>query len=235
MDLHVSANKLAEFITARTPQRRRSIVRQQLKQHHKVKKGYAPWYGAFETPSRAFLASGARDEGILLRAIERMKGRTGKPWLDTDSRITAEALKALLALAPDVRALGAKFSKPPPRLKARLRFDDVAVTVTPDMIVRGVRNGKPLIGSLRFYLAKESSYQLGQRGAELVAAMQHRWLAESATGESAPDAGLCLVIECFQGRVTAAPEDHDQALATIARGAREFARLWHALENEEAA
>jgi len=235
MSLQVSANKLAEFITAKTPQRRRSIVRQQLRQHHKVKKGYAPWYGAFETPSRSFLAGGAKDEGILLRAIERMKGRLGRPWLNIDSRITAEALRKLIDVAPELRGLGVSFAKPGPKLNARLQFDELAVTVTPDMIVRGERNRRPLLGSLRFYLAKESSYQLGKRGAELVAAMQYQWLAETATGERVPETDLCLVVECFQGRLTAGPADIEQALAVIAHGARQFSQLWHTLENEEAA
>lgn len=111
----------------------------------------------------------------------------------------------------------------------------MTVTVTPDMIVHGERNGMPLAGALRFYLAKESSYQLGQRGAELVAVMEHLWLTRVASGDRAPEATLCMVVECFQQRVTAAPADTHAHLAAIQKGCRDLVQLWHMLDGQEAA
>ena len=232
MSIKISANKLAEFITAKTPARRRSIVRQ-LKRAT-TKSGHAPWYMAFGTPAKRFLSGGAANEAIILREIERMKSRTGKPWLNTDSAITSEAFKHLLKLAPDIRELDVKFSAP--KLpKVKLEFGEVLVSATPDMIVRGERNGIPLMGGLRFYIAKESAYELGQRGAQLVAVMEHLWLTRVATGESSPEATLCLVLECFQQRVTPAPSDTRAHVAEIEKGCRDFSTLWHLLDGKEAA
>jgi len=228
----ISANKLAEFIIAKTPARRASLVRQHL---HKSPKGFAPFYPAFKTPATRFLEGGASNLSILDKAIERMKGRTGTPWLEIDSRITAEAIKALRETASAIQHLGVKFLPTPPRAKAQLTFQDLTVTVTPDMLVHGERNDVPLIGALRFYTAKESAYQLTEYGAELVAVMLHQWQMHAATGARAPDSDLCMVIECFQHRVTSAPADYAAHLAAIEKGARDFVALWHFLESEEAA
>ena len=230
MSIKISANKLAEFITAKTPARRKSIVRQL----RRSKSGHAPWYMAFGAPAKRFLSAGSVNSAIILREIERMKSRVGRPWLNTDSRITAQAFDKLLSLASEIQDLGVTFSTPRlPRLK--LEFADVIVTATPDMIVAGSRNGVPLVGALRFYLAKESGYALGQRGAQLVAVMQHMWLTRISTGEKAPDSSLCFVIECFQQRITVAPSDVPAYRSIIEKGCRDLSILWHSMDDKEAA
>jgi len=231
MKIRVSANKLAEFITAKTPARRKAIVRD----IKRPKKGFAPWYAAFRTPAKTFLLRGSKDTSPLDAAIEEMKTRKGNDWLNTDSAITAQALKALIDAGPILRALKVEFMKVPTGPKEKLEFGEVEVTVTPDLIVKGERSGKPLVGALRFYIAKESTYQLGKRGAELVAGMQYQWLVKNATGTRVPDTTLCMVLECFQQRVTKASDDHATDLDVIKRGCDDFARLWHLLDDEEAA
>lgn len=238
MLIHTSANKVADFIVAKTPERRRSIVRQVMRSKHQ-EKGYAPYYSAFDTPAKEFLKGGATKPAIITRAIDRLPDRksTGltRRWLDIDNRITREAFLALIELAPKIQARNVNFVSPSKSLKSILEYPEITVTVTPDLMVHGERNGVPLIGAARFYLAKDTPYQLGQRGAELVATMEFLWCLKNATGARAPDSALCMVVECIQRRVTVAPTNIETNVAAIERGCREFVEVWRQLSTEEAA
>jgi hypothetical protein len=228
--MHIPANKLAEFVSAQTPERRERLVRQ-------VKHGgtgHPIYYQCFHGPAKDFLVAGARDASGILRALDRLKVRTKTKWYEIDSRITASALKALIALGPQLYGLNAEFS-PTGKAVALLKLSDVDVSVRPNLLVHATRNGKPLVGALRFYLAKESPAQLGVRGAELVATMQYLWLTQIATGARTPDPEHCVVVECMQQRLTKAPADPSRHIAVIERGCREFAEMWHRLDSEEAA
>lgn len=235
MHITTTANKVADFIVAKTPERRRSIVRQVMRAAHQ-EKGYAPYYSAFRTPAKDFLKGGANNPAILQRAIGRLPSRTGAnpKWLAIDNRITKDALLALLQLGPRIWAQNVAFVTAP-RGKATLNYPGITVTVTPDLFVHGERNGVPLFGAARFYLAKDYPYQLGRRGAELVATMEHLWCVQNATGARAPEASLCMVLECIQQRVTLAPDDISANAAAIERGCREFVAIWRQLSTEEAA
>lgn len=231
--MHIPANKLAEFITAKTPERRERIV----KQTRLGSSGHPNYYQRFHKPAKEFLIGGAHDATGILEVLEFLKSRTETPWKTIDSKITAQALRFLITLGPKLHAIRAAFVIPGTGSKVLLKIPetDVLVSVPPNLLVHGERNGKPLVGALRFYLAKEGPYQLGIRGAELVAVMQYMWLAQIATGTRIPDAELCSVVECMQQRVTPAPEDPTAHMAAIARGCREFSRLWHSLDDQEAA
>lgn len=231
MTISIPANKVAEFVTAKTPERRKQIVRQV--KHGKS--GHPIYYTCFHGPAKEFLVTGVRDASGILRAIEDLKTRTKSSWYVIDSRITSEALRALIKLSPELHALPVTFTLPGKKSKTVLPFPDAEVTVSPNLLVHGERSGKPLVGALRFYLAKESPYQLGVRGAELVAVMEYEWLKRIASGARTPDPELCMVLECIQQRITKAPVDTSSHVAAIERGVREFAALWHLLDDKEAA
>lgn len=234
MKLHVTANTLASFITAKTPERKQSIVRT-ARRAQQNDKGYAPYYQSLRGPARRFLTDGARDASELRKLIEEMSARTGNKWHKTDARITSEAAKALIKLAPKLRELEVTYVLPKAGTKSKLEFPEIDVLVTPDMLVEKQKNNVTRAGAMRFYTAKESTYELGQKGAELVAVMQHQWLLTVASGRVMPDSSLCMVIECFQQRITTAPANTDQLLKIIEQGCHDFVRLWHGLDSKDAA
>ncbi len=231
MKPHTSCNKIAAFMTARTPERRLAIVRGAKKS---AGLSFPPYYTSFKGPARRFGASGWDDPSELRELVARMATRRGSKWLNIDSQVTSDAAKALIAAAPKLQSVGATFSLPPSGMKALLEFPELDVTATPDLIVHGERGPAPLVGGFRFFLAKEASYQLGALGAQVVAELQYIWLVRTADGRRAPDSGLCMVLECFQGRLTAAPADPHLEKA-IRKACVEFARLWHLLDDKEAA
>jgi hypothetical protein len=236
MKLHVTANTLASFITAKTPERKRSIVRNARRAAQKPK-DYAPYYQSLKTPARNFLQGGAKSPAQLHSLIETMKKRTQteEGWHKIDSRVTAKAAEALIRLAPKLRELDVIFALRGPGIKATLEFPDIDVIATPDMLVEKVNNGVRLIGAMRFYTAKESAHELGQKGAELIAVMQYQWLLKVATGKRMPDHSLCMVLECFQQRVTTAPADSENLVKAIEQGCRDFVRLWNTIDEKDAA
>ncbi len=232
MKIHVSANKLATFLAQPNFERRRAVVQGVMESRGKR---FPPFYSALRNPARRFGLSGWRNTTELNQLIGAMAHRRGSIWLNTDSRVTAEAAKRLLSLASDLRRQDFKIVLPPPKTKAILSYPGIDVVVTPDLFVEGERHGVPLIGALRFYWAKESTYALGAKGAAFVAAMQYRWLVERAVAQPLPDAELCLVIECFQGRLTAAPASSAGLDELLRQGCADFLRHWSALGGQEAA
>jgi hypothetical protein len=229
--IEVTANKLAEFIIARTPERRRAIVLQV----RRSQKAHPNYYSCFHGPARRFFISGGRDQTEIARTISRLKNRHQNDWYARDSRLTTEAFQALLKLSPRVGGLNCSFVEPGRHSRTKLQFPEVHVSVTPNLIVHGERKGKPLIGALRFYIAKESASELGQRGAGIVSVLEYLWLTQLATGSRTPDKDLCMVLECFQQRITAVPPDADEMVPIIDQACRDFARLWHTLDDEKAA
>lgn len=233
MKPHVTANTLASFLTAKTPERRQRIVRSAWLAQQSPR-DYPPYYQSLRTPARRFLANGATSSAGLNQLITRMAERGGKKWHQTDARITTEAAKALVKLSPKIRNLGVTFLMPDAG-KAKIEFPNIDVLVSPHMLVEKQSGTAKRIGAMRFYIAKESTYELGQKGAELVASMQHLWLTRISSGRIMPDHELCLVIECFQQRITSASIDSERAFKIIAQGARDFARMWEGLDSSNAA
>lgn len=234
MKLHITANKLAEFIL-KNPEQRLRLVRKLYREHARKKTDYPQYYMLLRSPAKRYLTGDASDPGELLRLLEKLVTRNETPWLTRDSKLTSEAVKSLLKLSAEIRALPATFLPTGKGTKAVLEYPDIDVIVTPDLIAHGSRNGKPLVGALRFYIAKERQFELGVRGAELVATMEHQWLTRTSDGKRIPDAVLCMVVECFQQRITKAPEDFGRHLKAIEDGCRAFSRMWHGMDGKEAA
>ena len=229
MKPHITANKLASFITSQSPERRRAIVRA-LKRSAGT--DFPQYYSALRNPARRFLASGATSTNELLQLIERMAERGGTKWLETDGRITAEAAQALIDNSAQLRSLPFRFFPPASRVKAIWEHPRVDVSVTPHLLV-ATRGKESASGALRFYIAKESTYELGVRGAQLVAMLLHLWQRGTTPLNAVPQ--HCLVLECFQQRITPAPANPSPLELTIHRGCEDFARMWHMLDTEEAA
>ena len=237
MSLTISANKLASFIAAKTPEQRRRIVRDLIRESQIQEHNYAPYYASFRSPAKRYVANGAKSTTEIQQVIEDLKKRSAvkkRRWHAIDLRVTAQAFKALIAFGPQLASMPVSFIIPPAE-KAKLQFGNVIINVTPDLLIEGQRNGVPIRGSLRFYLAKESTYQLGPRRAELVSAMQYQWLAQNPRGNLLPDTSLCMVLECIQDRITFARTDANTELAIIEQGCHDLWNLWESMGRQEAA
>ncbi|MFZ5495203.1 MAG: hypothetical protein ACOZE5_07685 [Verrucomicrobiota bacterium] len=235
MKPYVTAKDLASFLAAKSPERKMSIVRAAWRAIHSERK-FAPFYQALKTPAKKFLAGGAQNIEGLLQLIKRASvPKKDRPWHKTDARITPEAARKLIALAPNLRALDVVFVSSRKGTKARLEYPDIDVGVPLDMFVEKRVGGATRVGAVRLYTAKDQEFELGPKAAEFFAAMEYLWLIRTATGSAMPDPALCMVIECFQQRITPAPADVEPLAKAIEQGCRNFARLWHSLDSQDAA
>lgn len=140
-----------------------------------------------------------------------------------------------MALAPSLQALDAKFVPLGKGTKARLEYPDIDVGIALDMSVEKRVGEATRVGAVRLYTAKDQEFELGPKAAEFFAAMKYLWLLRTATGSTMPDTSLCIVIECFQQRITPAPTDTEVIAKVIEQGCHNFARLWHGLDSKNAA
>ena len=230
MSILVSTNKLAEFITAKTPEHRQRIVRA-LKR--RGKQGYGH-YAAFRTPACDFLSGGASDNAILENAIAQMGSRNATERITADSQRTAVAFKKLMEMAPEISLLDVSFKRYSGGRKVRLHFGEVAIPAAPHLLVHGSRNDVPLVGGLHFYVAKGRNYELGANGAMLVAAMNYLWVIDTQGTQRTPSPECCMVIECFQQRITRGSSDIEGMRETLKKGCEDLARLWHLMDDKAA-
>lgn len=135
MKPYVTAKDLASFLTAKSPERKLSIVRAAWRAFHSKRK-YPPYYQALKTPARKFLAGGAQNtEGLLQLVRTASIPKKDRPWHRTDARITPEAARKLIALASKLRALEVEFVPLGKGTKARLEYPDIDVGIPLDMSV----------------------------------------------------------------------------------------------------
>jgi hypothetical protein len=234
VEIKVSANKLAEFITAKTPERKKSIVRQLVRQESK-ERNYAPFYQRFKSPACKFMIGGCGDLSVLSNAIKALPQKCDTPWKSTDSRITKEAFISLGKIAPGIKRYGFEYSSVRSPSGNRLRFGNIYINSKPDLMVRHIRNGIPIFGAVRFYLAKESKYQIGEEGARYVAVMEYLWACHNYVGDVSPEPSLCFVVECMQKRLTFAPSDIESYKARISSECEKLEALWYLISSNEAA
>ncbi len=236
--IKVSTNVLAAFIATKSPAKKRSIVRAV-----KEKKGGPSHYGSFNKAARNYLlnkgTSRAEIDAVIASliaeaALPRDRQRS-KEWFQTRATLTAEAFKALETGIHLLDYGTLNFVLLPKGMKTRIQFGDVAINIRPDLLIEGNRNGVPIEGAFRFYVAKTAEYQLSKRAAELVSAMEYELLITNWKGKRTPDPSLCYVLECFQQRLTPAPADVQATRASIERGCREFSQIWHELDSHQAA
>ena len=227
--MRISANMLAEFILANQPERRVRLVEQV---RHSV--GHPLYYRAFEKPAREFLTGGARNALPLLALIERLEGKQGKQWHLTDAKITIKAIRSLIAMGPQISALGVEFG-PSPKRRQRLAVEGVSVSVPPHLLICRQRKGLQELGALRFYTAQDSNGHFGVHGAQLVAAMEYLWLHQTSQEATPVAPSACMVLEVFQGRITALPEDPAYLVHRVEQGAKDFAAIWQRLDAKSAA
>jgi len=227
--MQISANMLAEFILAKDSERRVRLV--QLVRHSV---SHPLYYRAFEKPAREFLMGGARNALPLLALIERLENKQGTPWHLRDAKITIKAIRLLIAMGPQISGLGVEFG-PSPKRRQRLAVEGVSVSVPPHLLIRRQRQGRPELGALRFYTAQDSNGHFGVHGAQLVAAMEYLWLNQTNQEAIPVASSACMVLEVFQGRITALPEDPAYLVHRVEQGAREFAAIWQRLDTKDAA
>lgn len=230
---------MARFITCDSLKKKQTVVRQFLNRRSNGG-GYCRLFGP---AARNFLVGKGQSRSEIDEVISYLRAEAliahDRPTQDrywkTEAKVTAAAFNGLIAAAGYIEFGKLNFVLPPKSLRKVIRFGDVEIKVSPDLLVESQRNGVPLEGAFRFMTNKMPEYRLSARASELVASMQHELLLRNWEGKATPDHHLSMVLETHIAQIRVAPDDIDRNREVLDRGCREFSRIWHDLQDHEAA
>ena len=230
---------MANFITADGFKKKQTVVRQFMNRSSNGG-GYCRLFGP---AARNFLIGKGQSRSEIDDIIAQLRSealtRHEKPTQDNywkiEAKVTAAAFNGLIASASSIEFGKLNFVLPPKSLRKVIRFDDVEIKVSPDLLVESQRNGIPLEGAFRFMTNKMPEYRLTARASELVASMQHELLLRNWEGKATPDHHLSMVLETHIAQIRVAPDDIERSREVLDRGCREFSRIWHELRDDQAA
>lgn len=147
-------------------------------------------------------------------------------WQIDNANNTADALDLFLKLAPQVLDKSRVFLAPIKK-NANVMIAGVKVSIMPDYIVHQRVDGRDHQGAVKFHLIKGKQKHLGAVGAQHVAVLLQHWLEVNLPdAQRLPHHTLCLVVECWQSRVTVAPAKSEGRMETITNACREIAEIW---------
>jgi hypothetical protein len=229
----ISLNKLGEYLATSDEARHRRIIYDQ-----KFPTGIiTKLYGSFPPSVRDVLVAGAPISGVL-EAAQRLKRQAtawkaaeataakSMKWYIDNANNTAGALERFALLAPQLVADSRTFL-PPPRKDAFVLIEGVKISIKPDYIVHQNIGGRPHLGAVKFHLIKNVKKHMGAVGAQHVAVLLQHWLEINLPDAARlPHHTLCLVVECWQNRVTSAPAKYEGRMENIAHACHEIAEIW---------
>lgn len=220
----ISANKLGEYLVTSSASRRRRILLDQKTPNNSV----VPCYRLAKEPLVDFFSGGGVAAPID-RAVVRLRGDfSGSDWAIKDRKNTADALEAVLRLAPKLPFEGVTYARGPDS-PPHLPIKGVNVSVAPHLLLRFEHRGAQCIGALKFHFTKSNESALEQEGAEYVATLLHHWLTHHGPHGLKVMPSHCLSIDVFRGAVVCAPTATMRRMSNIAAACEEIAAHWEQL------
>lgn len=214
----ISVTKLGEYMTASVV-RRRAIVRDQKRPRPVI-------VARYNTARRVIVEhlSGAADKHRLIDTIEDLDSQqpTSK-WHAQDQMLSVEALDHFfdVQLPFDTWQVQRCPGNPP-----KLDVNGVAVSVRPDLLVRGVnRAGAAWFGAVKVHISK--GFALNETAAQYSATAVHQWAEQHLATPTTPVNPLgCVVIDVFSQSVWTAPTANQRRRAHLAAACEEIALRW---------
>lgn len=219
MEKNISINQLAVFIPAEEG-KRLTIIKQQKKPNtFKV----AP-YSTARSSMKNFVKNGFSIESIRF-GVEKLQGRQStSDYQKRDIQNSIEALRKFLELQfpADFKNLKIEFVK---TNDGFLALQNLNVIVSPDIIIKGEKNGITFYGGLKFHIAKGKIFTHSE--SEYAATAIYMFLKQKFKGESI-NPNYCLSVEVFGGRITPAPDNPILHISLLKKACIELVKLWEA-------
>jgi hypothetical protein len=237
----MSATALAEYLILR-PDRQDTVLHDSRFSRPPIVNAYAEAIRAL----RAYHCDRRRPATILSGAKGALSGRAEDPSLRPSARDEARrCVEAIQLFERSENALGMRqLSLEAPPLFAEMSIAGVAVSVQPDLLVRGTAsNGEPGVGAAMFRVPKapdptgcrldETRKRRGDHRRELawyVIAMMDMLLAAQANSLGKADRNLCFVADIRLGERIEAASDHAARIRAINAACGQIARLWGTIQ-----
>lgn len=218
----ISANQLAEYTLA-SPTRRQSILR-----NAKFPPAFLVIrYGAAKAAICSYLTDDTRSMRPLAAAeheqIQQSQG-AGTSYARNDAALSAEAIKGFRAMVGPNFLPGLTF-RAFPNARPKLVVAGVDVSVSLDLVAHNMAKG--LVGGVLLQTSKAVASK-GSREAHSKCVSSLVWmLASKHLGKHGRvDRALCLSIDVFARKTTAAPNNYKRILSNIEASCSEIAMFW---------
>jgi hypothetical protein len=222
----ISANKLAEYMVARSARQRVILHDQKFPSDFK-----GMYYREAAEAIASCIASNLEDVDVLANQIAIL-GQSTAAKIGTRRRIEAniDAIETFQAMLDDVALSGAS-----PRLGAnsadRLTIQGVEISVRPEIILTSNgKKGTPLVGGLKLHFPK--TFSLGQDAAGYVSAMLQEWCRQSLQEEGSPHGPYCLVIDVGAKQAWPGVKSTAARMKDIEAACRNIAALWPSIRQD---
>jgi len=217
--VEISLNPLAEFVFA-SDRKRDSIIRRQ----KKPLKIMVARYTTARARMKKFFKEGFSKE-VIAKGIDVLQGRL--PVTDfqkSDRKNSIEALRKFLKLQfpNDFQNLKCSFST---KRNKHMLVNGVRVRVAPDLILRGVKNGRPFIGGIKFHISKGQQFTR-EEALFAATALKLFLINQIATEEEIVNPKYCLSVDVFGERITPAIENHIKIKKQIELACEDIITRW---------
>jgi len=216
--VQISLNPLSEYCFA-TESRRGTIIKQQ----KRPSKFMVVPYSTARACMRNFFKEGFSYDAVI-HGIEFLHGkRPINTFWKNDRKNSIEALRTFLKLQfPDFKNLKCSFTTKNHKF---LVIDDVEIIIAPDLILKGINNGKPFIGGIKFHISKGQPFSREQALLSATAIKLFLLKKEANYGEYV-NPKFCLSVDVFGERITPAPDNHIGYEEMIKEACEDLKKRW---------
>lgn len=217
----ISVNKLGEYLVV-GPGRRHRIL-------HDAKfppDFIRPVYRTATEVIAAFIAGGMSDIAALERAMEALGNET--PNTVWDQRRINSNIDALETFANMIDAIDLRGAAPElgAHQAALLMRNGVAISVRPEVVLRGTRRGQSVVGGLKLHFPKANP--LGPEASGFVSAAMAAHL--QATQGDPVEPSLCGVVDVSSAQFFPGPTATRQRLRAVDDACTEIAARWPTIQ-----
>lgn len=219
----ISANKLAEYLTA-SAARRKTILTDQ---KHPPDYKRVRYKDATRAISR-FMAAGCSDLSILSATEEILRGRNPRTDFEAQDRdLSLNALQAFREAHTQWGLVGFNLTLGVANAPYLL-IAGVKVSVRPEITSKSLsRSGETTIGAVKLHLPKTSSPN--KKNAEYLCTMLHWYCEVHMADKGVADYRLCKLIDVPTSTLHEAPKAFKQRRADIEAACDEIAARWSSL------
>ncbi len=223
----ISLNKLAEFMTARKPARRRSILKDQ-----KFPTEYKGMYHREACEAIAScIASNLETVSALDRAVALLEQQSPEK-IGTQRRLTqnADAIERFKTMLDGLDLKGAT-----PRLgetsQPKLAVHNVNISVRPEIILTGRGKSGPLAGAMKIHFP--TTNPLDDEAGAYVSAVLQEWAKAFLADEGEIYAPYCFVIDVGQAKIHSGVKATTARMKDVESACREIFALWPSITQDD--
>ncbi len=214
----ISANKLAQYITTPSPNRRNLILKNQ-----KYPKGFVVtrYNDAKSTIVNYFVNGKGNRKMVEMKISELLKKHYTSPFRNQDTQLSIEALQ-VFRRCKLLDLTGFKATRNA-RRGDKLKVNGVIVSIAPDVTINGTFRGKEFVGAIKIHLSK--GHPLDEASGKYVTTLLRSHL-EEVHGSARVRPEFCILLDIFTGRYQTAPKSFRVLRKEIEAACKEIKLLW---------